>query len=362
MRMTWPRRLALWMLLGVGLTAGSCPAGDRVAYTPVSPVSTVVLPRDHAAHPGYKTEWWYVTGWLQTRGGPVGFQVTFFRSRLPFDDGNPSRFAPRQAIIGHVALSDPATGHLLDAQRLAREGFGLAGASTEAADLTLGDWRLHREADGRFTTQVHGEAFALDLTLTPTQPALLQGDAGYSRKGPLPEQASAYFSLPHLAVTGSLSRGGHKETVSGKAWLDREWSSSLLDPRSVGWDWAGLNMDDGSALTVFRVRDAQGHAVWAGGSLRAADGKVTVFGPADVVFAPRRRWRSPRTAAEYPVETDITVTLPSGPCRFTLRPLFDDQELDTRRTGGPVYWEGAVQTAGGRGYLELVGYGGTVSL
>jgi predicted secreted hydrolase len=348
--------LSLLLVTGTGLARG------QVTYTPVSPVATVVLPRDHGAHPGYKTEWWYVTGWLQTRAGPVGFQVTFFRSRLPFDDGNPSRFAPRQAIVGHVALSDPATGHVLDAQRLAREGFGLAGAAAADTDVTLGDWHLRRETDGRFTTRVHGDAFALDLVLTPRQPALLQGDAGYSRKGPSPGQASAYFSLPHLAVSGTLSRAGRAEAVQGEAWFDREWSSSLLDPRSVGWDWAGLNMADGSALTVFRVRDAQGQAVWAGGSLRAADGTLTVFAPGQVVFTPRRRWRSPRTGAAYPVETEVTVTLPTGPRRFALRPLFDDQELDTRRTGGPVYWEGAVQTDGGRGYLELVGYGGKISL
>lgn len=353
------RALGLLVMLVVTMAGAT---DNRVVYTPLSPNAPVVLPRDHAAHPGYKTEWWYVTGWLKTKEGPVGFQVTFFRSRLPFDDENPSRFAPRQAIVGHVALSDPATGHIVEAQRLAREGFGLAGASTTDTDVTLGEWRLRRGAGGTFTTQAHADDFALDLTLAPSQPALLQGDGGYSRKGPGESEASAYFSLPHLVVSGRLTRGSHSEAVQGEAWLDREWSSSLLNPRSVGWDWAGLNMDDGSAVTVFRVRDEKGHAVWAGGSLRAADGSLHILGPDDVVFESRRRWRSPRTGADYPVETDVTVTLPAGKRRFALRPLFDDQELDTRRTGGPVYWEGAVRTDGGRGYLELVGYGGKVSL
>jgi predicted secreted hydrolase len=115
-------------------------------------------------------------------------------------------------------------------------------------------------------------------------------------------------------------------------------------------------------VTVFRVRDAQGHPVWAGGSVRAADGALTILGPGDVAFATRRRWRSPRTGADYPVETTVSVTTPAGTKCFELRPLMDDQELDTRRTGGPVYWEGAVEVEGGRGYLELVGYGGKVSL
>jgi len=36
--------------------------------------------------------------------------------------------------------------------------------------------------------------------------------------------------------------------------------------------------------------------------------------------------------------------------------MFAAQELDARRSGLPVYWEGAVRTRGGRGYLELTGY------
>jgi predicted secreted hydrolase len=353
------RLLLLAMLLTV---AGSGLAEERVVYTPVSPEAPVMLPRDYGAHPGYRTEWWYVTGWLQTATGPVGFQVTFFRSRLPFDDSNPSRFAARQVIIGHVALADPAVGHLAHAQRIAREGFGLAEASTADTNVVLDDWRIVRNKDGTFAARAGTNEFALDLQFTPTQPPILQGDRGYSRKGPAEGAASAYFSVPHLAVTGKLTRGKRSETVRGDAWLDREWSSSLLDPRANGWDWAGLNMDDGSAVTVFRVVDAQGHAVWAGGSIRAADGTLTILRPQDVAFAPRRRWRSPRTATEYPVETSVSITTQAGTKHYELRPLIDDQELDSRSTGGPVYWEGAVKVDGGHGYLELVGYGGKVQL
>jgi predicted secreted hydrolase len=144
--------------------------------------------------------------------------------------------------------------------------------------------------------------------------------------------------------------------VTGEAWLDHEWSSTLLEPRAVGWDWVGLNLDDGGAVTAFQVRDRGGRALWAGGSLRAPDGRVSVLGPGDVAFTAERVWRSPRTGARYPVERALTVRTPAGPRRFPLAPLFDDQELDSRSTGGPVYWEGAVRTPGGRGYLELTGY------
>jgi len=177
-----------------------------------------------------------------------------------------------------------------------------------------------------------------------------------SRKGPLPAQASYYYSLPQLGVSGSVTRAGRTAPVKGTAWLDREWSSSYLDPNASGWDWTGLNLDGGGALMAFQMRGSDGRAIWAGGTLRAADNSVNVLKPDDVRFATLRRWRSPRTGTDYPVERRLTVRLPEGERRFTLTPLFDDQELDSRGAGGPVYWEGAVRTEGGRGYLELTGY------
>jgi predicted secreted hydrolase len=190
----------------------------------------------------------------------------------------------------------------------------------------------------------------------------VQGDHGFSRKGPRAGQASHYYSQPHLRVSGSLVYGGRRMRVTGDAWLDHEWSSTLLDPRAVGWDWVGLNLDDGGALTAFRVRDASGRALWAGGSFRAADGALTRLGPEEVTFRAERLWRSASTGARYPVQQELVVALPAGPRRFRLTPLFDDQELDSRRTGGPVYWEGAVRTGGGRGYLELTGYASPLRL
>lgn len=346
--------------LGMLLAAFALAAAP--VYAPVTPGARLSFPRDHGSHPQFRTEWWYVTGWLDAKDGPVGFQVTFFRTRPEVNQANPSAFAPKQVLFAHAALSDPKAGRLLHDQRIARAGFGLAEASASDADIVLLDWRLRRAADGRFLTAVEAKDFGLDLAFTPTQPILLQGRAGYSAKGPRPEQASYYYSAPHLAVSGTLSRNGRPEPVKGRAWLDREWSSTLLDARAVGWDWAGINLDDGSALTVFQVRDKAGAPVWAGGSMRDPQGRQTVFRPTDVRFETVRRWRSPRTGGVYPVERIVVVRLPSGERRFRLRPLFDDQELDSRAGGGPVYWEGAVRTEAGRGYLELTGYVGALKL
>jgi predicted secreted hydrolase len=352
------RARSVALLLAAALLVAGAPGPPVLpTFAPVRPDHPLVFPRDHGAHPDFRTEWWYVTGWRKTPDGrDLGFQVTFFRSRLPVDQKNPSTFAPKQILFAHAALSDPRLGRLLHDGRIARQGLGLAAAAVGDADVTILDWRLARDHSNRFSARAGGKDFALDLAFVPTQPMVLQGDAGFSRKGPQPGQASHYYSQPHLRVAGTIVHGGRRLKVTGEAWLDHEWSSTLLDPRAVGWDWVGLNLDDGGALTAFQVRDSSGRALWAGGSLRTADGVLTRLGPEDVTFRAERLWRSTQTGGRYPIQQELVVALPAGVRRFQLRPLFDNQELDSRRTGGPVYWEGAVSTTGGRGYLELTGY------
>ena len=327
-----PRPLGTLLLMAAALVAAA-PA----PYPDVKPGVPLRFPSDHGAHPAYRTEWWYVTGWLKGADGRErGFQVTFFRSRLPVDPRNPSTFTPEQLVFAHAGLSDPATGRLLHDQRAARAGFGLAGAATGDADVRLKDWRFRRLPNGRFATRVRARDFTLALAFTPTQAVLPQGVAGYSRKGPDPAQASRYYSIPQLAVTGSIATAAGAVRVTGRAWLDREWSSRYLDPAAAGWDWTGINLDDGGALMAFRIRGRRGESVWAGGTLRRKDGQVVRLGPGDVRFVPRRRWRSPRTGAVYPVAQTLLLRLPEGIRRLPLTPLDDDQELDGRIGGLPI--------------------------
>jgi predicted secreted hydrolase len=206
--------------------------------------------------------------------------------------------------------------------------------------------------------------FALDLIITPTQPVLLQGEAGLSRKGPGPEHTSRYYSEPQLAVQGTLTQQGRPLAVNGRAWLDHEWSDAFMPPQAVGWDWIGMNLDDGGALTAFRLRRADGSSVYAGGSLRRAGEAVRNFGPEEVVFTPGRVWQSAASKARYPVRW--TVATPVG--RYTVSALLDDQELDSRGSTGAIYWEGLSELLTedgrriGRGYLEMTGYAAALRL
>ncbi|HEX3097367.1 MAG TPA: lipocalin-like domain-containing protein [Usitatibacter sp.] len=326
------------------------------AFDPVVPGTALQFPRDLGAHPGFRIEWWYVTGHLESAGGPLGFQVTFFRVRNPAAESSPSRFAPRQLLFAHAALADPAAGHLLHGERSARAYDGLAEAKAGETDVRIDDWTLARES-GAYRTRIDSEGFALDLVLTPTQPVLLEGDRGFSRKGPLPSQASEYYSEPQLRVAGRVRAQGRMREVTGVAWLDHEWSSEYLAPEAAGWDWLGANLDDGSAVMAFRMRTRDGRVLWSQATVRPRGGAPLSFSGDAVRFRALRSWKSPRTGVAYPISMEVTV----GERRWTLEPIMDDQELDARASTGTLYWEGAVRiagehAAGGRGYLELTGY------
>jgi predicted secreted hydrolase len=368
-----PRRalLALLLLTAAATATGAAApapgatesASPVAVYAPVTPGRVLVFPRDYGSHPDFRTEWWYVTGWLTTsREETLGFQVTFFRTKPATDGTNPSAFAPRQLLIAHCAISDPKRGRLWQDQRIRRAGLGLAEASLGDTEVWIDDWSLKHGGD-HYTATIAAEDFALHLILKDTQAPLLNGVQGVSRKGPAPAAASYYYSLPHMQVSGSVTRDGSADPVTGEAWFDHEWSSQYLDDQASGWDWIGINLQDGAALMAFRIRGLDGGTRWSGGTVRGRDGTVTSFEPGEVAFEPGREWTSPRTGIRYPVEWHVRA----GSREFDLKPLLDDQENDTRLSTGAIYWEGAVRAfergqPAGRGYLELTGYGDKLNL
>jgi len=410
-RRAWLR----WMAMRAAV-AGSLPfsAGVRAQQSGDAPAVAVVdrdtvrrgrvlrFPADHGAHPGTRIEWWYLTGWLRPADAAVdaspthGFQVTFFRSRTGIAEDVDGRFAPRQILFAHAALTSlGAGGDFRHDQRMARWDGRSDAATGHAAlgdlDVQIGRWSMRRGSDDALHTAVQGQgagpdsAFDLQITAAPTQPMLIQGDRGYSRKGPLEAQASHYYSLVQLQVSGALKRagaaGGRAGTmaVAGTAWLDHEWSNTLMPPESDGWDWIGMNLFDGSALTAFRLRrrakagaasapgsgDPNEAAVWAGGSWRDPSATTAhALSTDEVSFEPLEVWTSPVTGGRYPVSWRVLV----GERRFQVRALRDAQELDSRAGVGTVYWEGLselLDESGNRvglGYLEMTGYVGRLRL
>jgi predicted secreted hydrolase len=269
-------------------------------------------------------------------------------------------------LSAHAAVSDIGTAKHRHAQRVARWSGDPRAAEARASaidtDVAIGPWQLLRDQSGVYRARIPAEeaGFDLDLELKPTQPLLLQGHAGTSQRGPLAEDFSHYYTQPQLAVRARLRLDGRESTHTGTAWLDHEWSEKLVPDNASGWDWIGMNLDNGAALTASQVRGGSASSpVWVGCSYREPGGPVQIFfGASAVRFEPLRHWKSPATGASYPV--GWRVTTPIG--RFDVNALMEAQELDSRASTASVYWEGLadlLDASGrrvGRGYLEMTGY------
>ena len=349
-------------------------SGDKSGRARAGLDGALQFPRDLGAHLEFQTEWWYVTGFtLVGEQASYGFQLTFFRSKIAATQDSKSQLAAKHLLFAHAAVSDVANKTQHSEQRIARWSGLPAGSNpadqawalTDDTGLRLHDWSLSRQHDGSLRAQAQGKDFALDLNFSENQALLLQGQEGVSRKGPSPHNFSYYYSLPQLSVQGHIRLQGRRQTASAGslAWLDHEWSDALLPPGAVGWDWIGINLLDGSALTAFQLRDKAGLALWDGGSFRAGSTLYT-FARGEAVFQAIQWWRSPRSQARYPVQWRVRT-----PADFyTVKAVFEAQELDGRNATGTIYWEGLCEVFNsngrlvGRGYLEMTGYASPLRL
>jgi predicted secreted hydrolase len=339
---------------------------DTTGYARAVLPRPFVFPDDHGPHPQYRTEWWYVTGNLgDAEGRRVGYQLTIFRNALaPFAPRSSSAWATQQAYMAHLAVTDAGGGEFHAFERFARGALGLAGARARPFRVWLEDWVLEAEGgEGIFPMRVRASEgdVTLDLTLDAGKPPVLQGEAGLSRKGPEPGNASYYYSHTRMPTTGTVVLRGDTLAVSGASWLDREWSTSVLTEGQVGWDWFALQMDDGWELMVYALRMADGGAhPLSEGVLVDPQGRSRrlAFGT-DVQVTPVDTWTSPHSGVRYPSAWRVRV--PSRRWELDVAPVLEDQELNLAFR----YWEGAVDVRGrvggegpsGSGYVELTGYG-----
>jgi predicted secreted hydrolase len=340
---------------------------DTIGYERAEEPRPFDFPLDHGPHPGFRTEWWYVTGNLtSTDGRDFGFQLTIFRNALaPTTPESPSAWVTNQAYMGHFTVTDVAAGRFRAYERFARGAAGLAGAEAVPLRVWLEDWVIEAATPTTFPLGLEareGDA-ELRLVLEQGKPTVPQGDRGLSQKGPEPGNASYYYSKTRMPASGTLVLGADTVAVEGSAWLDREWSTSALADGQVGWDWFALQLDDGWDMMIYRLRRADGSAdVHSGGVLIDPAGlRVPLEWGRGVDMEATGAWTSPIDGSVYPSGWRITV--PGRGWDLTVTPRIAEQELDVSFR----YWEGAVAVSGagergapvaGRGYVELTGYAG----
>ncbi|MGZ3460093.1 MAG: lipocalin-like domain-containing protein, partial [Archangium sp.] len=338
--------------------------GGAEGYTRAFEPRELHFPEDHGPHPGFRTEWWYWTGNLETADGRAfGYQLTLFRNALaPGDSERASAWGTRQVYMGHLALSDLGGGRFHASERFSRGALGLSGARAEPFKVWLEDWSAEAVGNGATPMRLtaRGEGVSLSLVLEAGKPPVLQGDRGLSQKGPEPGNASYYYSLTRMPTRGQVTVDGRAYEVTGQSWMDREWSTSALGEDQVGWDWFALQLSDGGELMYYQLRRRDGTAdPFSAGTLIPARGEPVRLSREDVRVEVLDTWRSPHSGSTYPARWRLAV--PSHGLTLDLTPALADQEL-------PVsvrYWEGSVRLSGthagqpvqGRGYVELTGYG-----
>jgi predicted secreted hydrolase len=359
-------RLAVVALLA-GAVAPAAQGIDPGGWRQASPDYTLRFPEDHASHPDYRIEWWYYTGnVVAAEGRRFGYQVTFFRVGVDRTPANPSRWTVRDLFMAHLAVTDIEGGRHLVAERLNRAGVGWAGAGTETLDVWNDGWRTRLDGDAHVLSAAADDgSFGVELRLEPARGPVLHGERGYSGKGSQPGNASHYYSFTRMATSGHLIVDGARVPVEGLSWMDHEFGTSFLEPSQQGWDWFSLQLDDGTDVMVFvlRERDGQPHPQSSGTVVLPGSGTRGLVAD-DFTLSPGRVWVSPSSGGRYPVEWRVEI--PSAGLQLDVRASLDAQELRTAESTGVTYWEGAVDVTGtregrpvqGRGYLEMTGYGG----
>lgn len=344
------------------------PAGmslaARMASTPAAGFARALAPRelrfpaDHGPHPDYATEWWYFTGNLRDpQGARFGYQLTLFRVGLePGPPPGDSAWRAHQLYMGHVAISDIDARRHHAAGRFERAAMGLAGAQAQPLRVWVGPWSIEGSEPGPFPITLRAADRSIGMSLyveRGQRPMVLQGERGFSRKGPGPGDASYYYSYTRLPTHGELRIGERRWQVTGDSWLDREWSSSALAEDQAGWDWFAIQLDDGRDLMFYRMRGNDGRAQsFSRGIVLDAQGQLTDLALDDVDLQALREWQSP-DGIRYPVAWRLRV--PTAGLDLRIEAAFDDQEMRQ----AVRYWEGAVEVSGshrGVGYLELAGY------
>ncbi len=365
----------LWFCLLAVLVSGGDAAAQQSDAGDLSVTGPCRLqfPQDHRAHPGFRTEWWYYTGNLQTaRRRRFGFQLTIFRRRirppaaLPARIDSVSRWRTRQIYLGHAAVTDIGDARHLFAETAARGALGLAGVRQSDGRTTVfvNKWSVDIRP-GFHRLQADTPDFSIDLQLHPDKPPVLHGDRGYSRKGDGAERASCYYSFTRLETVGTIRLGEKAFALSGSSWMDHEYSTASLQPGISGWDWFSLQLNNGTDVMIYLLRREDGtfHPASSGTLIEAGDEPVhlTAF---DLVVEAVRYWQSPRSKATYPSGWKVRVN--EGGIDIAVEAALADQELQTGATTGVTYWEGSVVASGtargkpvaGRGYVELTGYAG----
>lgn len=347
--------------------------GNQEGYLQALGEREFVFPDDHAAHPGYKTEWWYYTGNLFTEEGrQFGYQFTIFRNQLnppkaTSEPENANGWNTDQLYLGHFAISDVQEKDHVFEERFSRGAAGLAGAQVEPYRIWLENWEITRIADTdsdetNFPVRLYGQmedGTSIDFRVEPKKPLVFHGEQGYDQKGADSGNASYYISFTRMETQGSITKDGNMYQVSGNSWMDHEWSTSALDSGQTGWDWFSIQLSNGYDLMYYQIRNSDAsQKPQTTGTLVDPLGSTIDLEELEVMLDVLEYWQSPHSGSRYPKRW--TLEIPELEINLELGTLFEDQEMRV----SVQYFEGNLGVSGqmrgeevsGTGFIEMTGY------
>lgn len=337
--------------------------GSELNFKQVDGSVPLEFPKNHGAHPEYKTEWWYFVGHLRAATGETfGYELTFFRVGLHPSLETKSAWRSDSLYLTHFALTDDKNEKFYHAERSSRGNFGEAGAAVGKLDVWNGDWRATLTGDN-MNIKASTPDFGFSLALTPTKPIALHGVNGFSKKGPELGEASYYSTFTRLAGTGTVNiKNKDYEIVRAQGWMDHEVTSQELPEGVAGWDWFAIQLFSFEEIMVYGLRQKDGSkSPFSKGSYVDPAGELTNLKPDDFLIEILDHWTSEKTNTTYPSKWHITI--PSLEKEFIVTPTVAEQELITTRTTGVTYWEGRCLVTDpksgqllGEAYTELTGY------
>ncbi|MBW1979632.1 MAG: carotenoid 1,2-hydratase [Deltaproteobacteria bacterium] len=322
------------------------------------------FPADHAAHPEFRTEWWYYTGHLTShKQRTFGFQLTFFRHALrPSESKARSRWSLHTIYFAHFAITDEQQASFRFLEKVSRGSLGLAGTDPQRYRVWIADWSSELR-DGVHQLQAGDDDMSIDLRLQPLKPPILHGEQGLSQKAAGEGYASYYYSIPRLQAAGTLSWQGKRYAVNGIAWMDHEFGSNQLREYQVGWDWFSVQLDNNVELMLYIIRHRNGTPdPNSSGTIIYQNSQFEHLPLASLQVKKLGTWHSKESGAVYP--SGWLLQLPHQRLQLTLLPTVKNQELTTATSTLVTYWEGSVKVTGtlagkpvtGAGYVELTGY------
>ncbi len=357
-----------WVLFAVHVSLAQEVSQPSREFAQVLAPRVWQFPRDHGKHGEFQTEWWYYTGNLRSADGRrFGYQLTFFRNALmAAKPARASRWALSEGYVAHFTITEVEGQRFFYEQRMSRGALQLAEAVQESLAVHVGAWSAVGE-NSSMRLQAESEFGSIDLRLAETRAPMLHGKNGLLQKGSQAGEASYYYSSPHLKTSGRLLFGADTVQVEGTSWMDHEFFSSVKQSEVAGWDWFSLHLSDSSAIMLYLLRDVEGKVSrFSGGTLLHGSDSPKPLSFDAIEASPQSWWRSAATGGRYPIawrlkiaDYELHVTTP-----------VENQELDTRKTTGVIYWEGYIEVRGkvkgapirGMGYLEMTGYAQSVDL